>query len=49
MLAVACRPYELIESHSGTPTRQIDGPYVVKRHASQKRMNPQRQSFELLI
>jgi len=29
-------------------TRQIDEPYVVKRHPGQKRVKSQRQSFELL-
>jgi len=41
------RPQELIERYSGAPMRQIDGPGVVERHSGKKRVNSQRQKFEL--
>ena len=45
---IAYRPQELMERHSYSPTRQIDGPNVVKPHSSKKIVNPQWQPFELL-
>src|SRR5260370_37365888 len=44
----ACRPQKLIQRDAGARPRQIDGPYVMKRHTSKKVVNPQWQPFELL-
>src|SRR5215469_1027667 len=44
----ACsRSQKLIERDSGAPVRQIDGPGVVQGHSGKKRVNLQRQKFEL--
>jgi hypothetical protein len=43
-----CRPQKLVQRDAGAPSRQIDGPHVMKRHAGKKVVNPQWQPFELL-
>jgi hypothetical protein len=41
-------PQKLMQRDARARPWQIDSPYVVKWHSGQKRMNTQRQAFELL-